>query len=705
MNHGIVQSNPTNDPKSKPVHSRSKFKPSMSLYQSLLFGLCTPSFAMEVVPDDERVSVRCTTDLDTMSLKAPLLGPVNMHRDYFYVPLRAILRENADLLVTNPLTGGDINADDVNAILRLDSTSGQWYARLSNVISSLNSQLNMSTVNGTNASKFVAAVTFIYSFLAPIFSDASLLNAVGISLNKLVNFDYVASPSKRLSFDEGLERMLAWINTNVVNFNVYLYELTENGISEAQYIVYVNEDIHEATTSHLNLRLLLEKLRDGAVVSYISTCTLVTGATKPTANGTPGGNPFALKLANANSLHTFRNIQRLVAYQLACAQFYTSDSVDYVYTTQLWHQNMNSIVANLRSTAAAPLIPSSYVLNGVQIPYDCVSSAILNAVLANLMNVVAISARYDDESIVQGYGWSSDFNAQTLVYSMSYFNNLFQAQRSLKYRDYFVGCKPRPMAVGDVNVAVSNSQVNVVDVTKNIQMQRFLNQVNRVGRTLKEYSRGIFGQSPMIDPRECVWLGSTSDAIGAEETQNTGADQLTQPQTITSKLRMNSSRFAFEFDVAEFGIVVAITTFDIPRPYLNVTDRACFHVNRFDMFNPFMQNIGDQPVYREELDPTLTGNFGYAIRYSEYHQRVSRAVGGFRNFLPGYAFTADDEELGVINGSVVISPDFIRSRPFELDRFYIALPNFSPAGYFHFITRQDYEVTANRPMEAAPSIL
>lgn len=710
MNHGIVESNPTNDPASKPVRTRSQFKPGMSLYQTLCFGLASPSFAMEVVPDDRKVSVRCTTDLDTMSLKSPMMSPLKMHRDYFFVPNRAILRQNSDLLITNPLTGEDIVAGDVNSLLKLSSA---WMTTfLNNHITPLYNILRSNSSN--DYAQKISAILYVYGILAPIFSDGSLLNITGVSLSKLldgaaINNYVTTGNAKQFTFDESLEAMLQWLHNKFYYFKVVLAKYQDaTSVQSFQTYVYRNVDSDASPQSGISLRELLEMIRDGWVVAGVDNLYYAVDSMYPNKVTTYYDNQqvevyLTTSFTGWQNLKP-RNIQRLVAYQLACAQFYTSDSVDYVYNTALWHDNMRSLIdVAFGGRGNTP----TYTLNGVEHEFDVVSSVLLNGMLNQMF--AGCSPYTSVKSDNSYYGWNRGANdvepSIAFAAAYSYFVNLFQAQRSLKYRDYFVGCKPRPMAVGDVNVNVNNSQVNVVDVTKNIQIQRFLNQVNRIGRNLKEYSRGIFGQSPLPDPHDCVWLGSTSDAIGAEETNNTGSDQLSLAQSTTSKFRLDSSRFAFEFDVAENGVVIAITTFDVPRPYVNVTDRACFHQDRFDMFNPFMQNIGDQEVFSEELSPDRIGTFGYAIRYSEYHQRVSRAVGGFRNFLPGFAFVADNHELGVLSPASVISPDFIRSRPFELDRFYVSLTGYSPAAYFHFITRQDYEVSASRPMEAAPSIL
>lgn len=127
------------------------------------------------------------------------------------------------------------------------------------------------------------------------------------------------------------------------------------------------------------------------------------------------------------------------------------------------------------------------------------------------------------------------------------------------------------------------------------------------------------------------------------------------------------------------------------------------------MFNKFFQYQGDQSIFRKELNarwltfPDL--NFAYTLRYMEYKQRASIATGGFVSHLPAYAFVTDNGSVGDFRADQNISPEYIRSRPSEFDRFYSALTGASLGSYFHFIVRYVNECNAERPMEYAPSVL
>lgn len=728
MPQGLVKNNPANDPDKKPVKSRSHFKPNVSVFQTARFGECTPFYAAEVVPDDQNFSVRSTSDVDTLTLKAPMMGPVRMNKDYFFAPLRAILPNNADLLTTNPLTGDDVVAKAVNCIFesgyisRVNGDHGPLaVGQFVNVQSPSAQLLNSGQVSNPTSddlTKFIGWFFTWYRLNWYLLSEGSLARNLGFNWHQAFIGPRRTSFSKRLSFDEVVEIYIDWIRQNCSSMACTLYTgVVTSGSSNTptltnqSFVVSFSENPQSDDNTYISLRQFLYLLQQGCVLQSVVSVSLLPG--KSLSDVLPF-NPAGFNIGFTFDIGTFRdrtvqnpisgerpyNISRIVAYQIACMQFYTTDSIDYVYSTDLWHKNMLSLA---RASSTSWNTRYCYTLNGVSIPYDSVSAYIIFEVMNNLENPFSSNNYLTSDPY---FRLGSTTSVLRCVAAQFYFANLFGFNRSLKYRDYFVGAKVRPMAVGNVDVTVTGGQFSVVDVTENIQRQRFLNQVNRVGRTLKEYVRGIFGTTPMPDPHECAFLGSTSDIIGAEETQNTGDRQFSE-FSMTSRLRTDSSRFAFEGSFSEFGVVIGIMTFDVARPYVNNADAALSHVDRFDMFNPYMQTIGDQAVLGTEVDFQQNNtNFGYQLRYMEYRQRTDFAAGGFHHYLPGYAFIADDQDIAQPGSSdIMITPDFIRSRSYEFDKLYYALPNFSPAGYFHFVIRHDMEVNIDRPMLAAPSIL
>ena len=690
----IVDKNPTNDPKSKPVKSSSLFKPNQSLYSSQPFGIIQGIQAMEVTGKDN-INFRVRSDVDTYTLKAPLMSPVKINKDFFLVNLRAILPNNADYITIQPKVGDDINAYKANALLYLQDVVRLFsaYASIGWDHSSYTS--DTSTKHAAYVSALIESGLMTYLVGELFLSDGSLLANMGSSLSKLFQIRpiNVVDPSKQLDFDQVMELFFDYIKTNVKSFEIDLVTPSAPTTAVTYYVDCTVEP--DCVSGHnISLRRLMEMLHEGWFLAswavLTGPCVDATisddvadapffGYEETNGQGAPAGTyarysfvsnvpnsvPMSYGFNLTNEINAVLaeetlkpiNVSPLVAYQIACATFYTNDNVDFIYSSALYHDNMRMLNYGLGyrpDQIAAQSRPSSFVftLNGIAHEYDSVSAVAINRAMADLYS--AIGTQYGH------------------IVSLMYLQNIFCVQRSLKYQDYLVGAKVRPLAVGDVNVSVNNNVVNVVDVTKRIQMQRFLNQVNRTGRTLKEYARGIFGAVPASDQHDPIMLCHMDEFIGAEETSNTGADQLTKDNSVTSKLRSDTSRFLFEVNCTEPGYIIGVCYFDVPRPYLNSTDRSFLHVDRFDMFNPFMQNIGDQPVYGQEILPYQLPTFGYQLRYNEYRQRIDRAAGGFRHFLPGYAFVLDLNNLAdpAVSGPsdpVRINPNFIRSRTEDRD--------------------------------------
>lgn len=738
----IQPNNPANDPNLKPIKGYSKFQPNMSLYKTHTFGLIEPHFAFDVVPDDKKVQYRSGTDIDTQNLKAPLMTPMRAMKDTFFVPIRALLPHNADLLVTNPLTGQDIDPEQVNTLLFFNTTQNgsyyfgdalegmmhRWWRTVAGYTG------NSGTTGFTDSDAYMAQLLesnlVAYSLLAPIFSYGSLAQSLGY--NFAFGFTGLRHDNgDRMNFDQTFDILMSFIKAHVKSFYITLGIPNITAVNAAPTIdrqtLLVRCDVDHNNLENVNqyycLRAILELIAQGYFPSAVSDLVLINPADttvyfSDVASGysrqTTSGSSFVWWSRYADQISTGAlgeqvNINRLIGYQLLCASFYTDDAIDYVYTAKLWHENMWSLFRNIYYNNLNGLRKAYYMLNGVEMQYDITSAALVQDVLNGL---TALNSYTWSTGTIPGSGGYAQFSNEVSVFyeHLAFYYNIFGYQRSLRYRDYFVGARTLPLAVGDVNVQVNSNLVNVVDVTKKIQMQRFLNQVNRVGRRIREYSAGIFGVAPKKDTDEVIFLSHIAFNIGAEETSNTGPAQLTAAQTTTSKLRKNGSNFIFDSDFTEFGVVLGVTYFDVVRPLVDGLDRTLLHRDRFEMFNPFMQNIGDQPVEQLEICPVSGGGyFGYKLRYSEYKQRTDRVAGGFVNYLPGFAFPTDVNDLANPFSStplnLKISPDFIRSKPHEFDKFFNSLTTYSPAGYFHFIIRHDNEVDANRPMESAPSIL
>lgn len=676
----IVDSNAVNQPSPKPTNTRSLFPLSYPFMQTHQFGRLHPHFVMDVVPDDKNVSFRSIGETRSYTLGAPLMQDIYVKKDYFQVDKRAILPVGFPLIFTNPTIGQDVDA----------STVGTSVANFPYYPSVALTELIGTVINDEDSrsipddERFTAILYFL--FLGEYFYSRGSLNAqLGANLASL--FSYEDDEGVHYSFDKFEDRVLSLIERRL-SASVYFDVVFDNSSSSIRVFGdEVNEDnVIYTAGPFVSFSKAIEMMRDSMSFHVVSV-----------GSGFDLQELFDLFIDGSFNLSRPEyplDLIRLFAYQIVCAHYFTNDKVDYVYSADLYRELIGYYVRRNTQNSV-----DTYQLNGLRYRYDWCSAHYFVSMMNGLTNYFA---NYDPQN-------SQFYMVET--YYGPYLRSIFGFNRSLRYMDYFTGSRTRPLAVGGTDIQVNQNLVSVIDVTQKIQTQRFLNAVNRTRRTLSEYVKGIFGvDTPAPDFHDPYWLAHTEDIVYTDETENTATDQLTKNNSVTAIFRNQSNKYGFNIDVDYPGVVIGITYYDIQRVYKDYIERPLFHVDRYDMFNPFMQYIGDQPVYLSEFDPRAgyALYFGYQLRHMEFKQRIPMCAGGFAEYLAGYAFVGDDLSGTYLNYDLQnehVSPDFIRSWPFELDPFYLSLANRSQAGYFHFIVKNVNECSASRPMAFAPSIL
>lgn len=661
MSAEIVNAMPQNEPTGKHVRTRSMFPLQYRNFDTMRYAEYHPHFVMEGVAKD-KIRLRSSHDLRSYTLKAPLMEDISMKKDYFNVPMMAILPNNWDKFFANPVKGQDVPAD-------CGPSMSDFYATVNTLCANLSSRL--STVCTGTTFTDVQTLTSIFRWIVLqeyFFSCGSLLSSLGVH-----TWEYFAQSSISKTIDYHVDEIVDALNDNIDSAAF----TDTNGRS---FIVYFGTDPDKYST-----RDLLQHFRDdpGSVCANV---TFKTG--KSLAALKADVLPFvpASSRYQLNNVARPFNVSRCAAYQLVVAHYYTNDQIDFVFDANRYRQLLWYYHRNLMANTST--YTDQFTVNGLTYDYDAFSGHVLSNIIKSCVATSSTSLLYGTSSI------------QTT--NLSYLAGVFAYRQSLRFKDYFTGSHSQPLAVADATFDASNT--SVIDITKNIQKQRFLNAVNRVGARIEDYMMEIFGSKLAPDFHNPFYLGHTSDVIFGSEVENTGSDQLSQPQTVTSNLRSNGSRYEFTFEPDRDCIVIGLTYFDIARAYSKSIDRQTMHYDRFDWFNPYMQYIGDQEVYFEELNPDANGSqtsFAYQLRHMEYKQRFNVVQGGFISSLPGWAFIADLK----YNWLGHIDSRFIRSLNSELDRFYTSLTGWSLGTYFHFILRNTNDCEASRPMAYAPTIL
>lgn len=661
----IVNGAAINETHANVQRSRSTFPLKQVILDTHRFGEYHPHFILDGITSDKH-PIRSQHVCRSMNLKAPLMQDIQMHQDYFLVNLRSILPFNADKIITNPTQGDDVPSDAYTNVVDFISKIERIHNVFFNYID------NLDTSVGTNRQLFVQYLLKHLVFLESVFSAGSLLASVGCDLSRNLRC-YEQNPvifatDDFYSIDSLFDSVIRIFVSRFDGMIVYL----DNNYYKVSNVS--RKHVVDFGTSYevISWRTFLQKIRDTAdwsVYSVVSAGHI--GYLNDYLNVT-------FTFVNKNDLDI--DIASLWAYHLSCAAFYTDDKIDYIYSAELFRNYIFSLITDIPNVPLTNNLQFSY--NGVNVPYDYLSSHFFDLISANL--------------------------AYTDISAFQYFLTLFGYHRSLRFKDYFTGSRTRPLAVGNTNIPVVSNNVSVVDVSRSIQVQKFLNAVQSTGRKFEEYLKGIFGVAPSPDHHNPLFLAHSSDSIFASEVENTTINPATaganDVQTTTSVFRGNGNQYEYTVDVDEPCIIIGITSYDIERAYSGCIDRRFFIKDRYDMFLPQLQYVGDQPIYHAEINASVANPmnpFGYTYRDMQWKQLVNRAHGGFcLNNLPGFAFLFERFKSGQ-----KISPDFIRSYNSELDDFFVSLTNYSLGTYYHFILSFVNTDNASRPMAVNPQIL
>lgn len=646
------------------------------------YGEISPFFvidaeARDIIPLDTSFQMR------TLATKSPIMQNLKKTNTWYQVDKRAIMPRTYELIYKAPVVGDDVPEDSFCNIFGYVS----GYQR--NLINELNRYF-LDTPTSEDTIYITAKFFFRYLFfLRDFYSDGCLLSSLGCPLHGYMRF---GQDSEYRCYDDFFTSLIKEFFENVpaafsvpeLKFSVYADETSD-------LFVHRNYTVDNKSYRFVSSHRLIEILSNydfsvrpivGEESVYLDNFVALLDRAKSILAECVFDAPF----------HGI-NLERLVAYQLTCAQYYTNDNIDYIYNADLWHKAQDFFVRQV----IAQTYPM-FEYNDIHVQYDAHSQHVIN-----LMFNKVTSVPYVDPD-------NSFFLNKRIDCFFDFFSNLMSFNRSLKFLDYFTGAKARPLAIGDVDTTVQNGVVDTLEMVHNIQLTRFLNAVNRSGMRDIDYLQQVYKTLPTPDYKEPKYIASREYEFDSLEVVNTSDEQ----GNVTSYFRSSQDGSETRVQVEGYPcIIIGVSFYEMMRLYVDAIDRDFFMKDRFDFFNPYFQYDGDQEVYLEELHPALsdyedegsqTMPFAFHLRDMHRKLRIPRASGGFVRNLPSWAFLEQDIESGSYN-AVNISPEFILSSVSEFDRFFSSLTGITFGDYFHFELFYMNNCNAIRPMEYSPAIL
>lgn len=659
QNNGVQVNHRSTEPKKHYSQGVNYFDNSYTQAFSQRFADIHPFSVLDAIERDD-IPFRSTHELGTYTLQSPLKSELYMHKTIALVPYQSILPNTWKLFYVNPTKGEDV-PDDVYCNFDLFSQD--------NLNRLLKPYLDVLVDNSSTVSQKAHAIVDFFITLEPILSRGSLLTSLKLSLHSY--WKYFMMAFKR--FYESLG-VTDW--PTVSSFDEFFDDSFSDIFSKCRVSVgrkYGDDLLYQISnkdavgvSSVVSPHLILDVLRERDYVTFF------VDASSPEAQASINGLSQLLAgvlssfLDNLDIIpHYNFSLERPIAYQLACCKFMTDDSIDNVYTANIFRNNFTALFE----------YGDMFSLNGQPIIYDVFSAH-------NLQKAF-------------------DSDPQLFI------SLLFTFRHSLKYGDYFISARPQPYALGDVNSPVVNNFVSAIDITRSISEQRFTNWSNRTGMSYEDYVEGLTGVRPSLDITEPLFVAHEQFQIFGMEVENTGeAQQQAGTNSVTTLLRSNVSKFLYNIGITDPCVLIGLSHFDVKRLYGRVMDRCNLKENRFDFFNKFYQYTGDQEIKSLELDAAAepNRNFAYTTRYMQYKQQVSHAGGAFLGPLKSWAMVSDSDDD--MHAFAKINSDFIRNTNSSFDVFYGSLSAYSLGNYFHFavVYHNDFS-NMRRAMDVAPDIL
>lgn len=638
---------------------------SRACFKTQAFGQYEPFEVIDVVAKDV-VPLATSHNVRSLPTNAPQLNPLKLNKDFFFVPMQAILPRTWEYIFRQPSQGDDVPED---AMCHFSfSFVDSWFTHI------------ISRTQNSSVTSLGISYLWLALSLETILSRGSLVNMLGKTFNR--DFDAFIDDVLSLDYVMTFETLSEDVTTNRTYSTARLTGSKSTILSRSRFfdlIRHYPESIKEISFIDSGAKSSTSTALRDIYTRYIG-----LNLFNPTNFGKV---PIDTTDPEAVGGSTFgHDIRRVIAYQVACSQFYTRGNIDSLYNAQLWRDNLFSLFQQFKPE----LSPEFMTINGVLLEYDVCSQHYFDIINAELVN------NYPPTSSAP-----AGSNSQ-LIYE--YLEYLFGLRTTLIFGDYFTDSRTQPLATDDYNLPDSN--ISVFDVNKSLVLQRFANTVVKLKNSFKDYLRSVFNALPSPDYHFPKYIRGYESTISGNEVAGTTPENNGQ---LVQNFVTGGSDEVVEVEIDMPGVILGISYFTIPPLYMNYQERFWLHQSRHDDYNPMLQYLGDQKIYSLELNRSgsiHSDSFAYNTRYAEYKQRygvVSGAVGTSK--LPGWVFVLDDKNDPVRRDIDHMNSRFVRFLPSDYDQMFPQLSGLSLGNRFHFIVMYNNQCVASRNMLVNPQTL
>jgi len=220
----------------------------------------------------------------------------------------------------------------------------------------------------------------------------------------------------------------------------------------------------------------------------------------------------------------------------------------------------------------------------------------------------------------------------------------------------------------DLSGATASS---INDLRRAFRLQEWLERNARGGARYIEIITAHFGvRSSDARLQRPEFLGGSSTPITISEVLQTSAnasEPTPQGNMAGHGVSVGSSNYV-SYRAEEHGYIIGIMSVMPKTAYQQGVPKHWKKLDKFDYYWPSFANIGEQPIYNEELYHQNTAEdaevFGYTPRYAEYKYIPSTVHGEFRDSLKFW-------HMGrIFANKPTLNQDFIECDATEVDRVF-----------------------------------
>lgn len=217
---------------------------------------------------------------------------------------------------------------------------------------------------------------------------------------------------------------------------------------------------------------------------------------------------------------------------------------------------------------------------------------------------------------------------------------------------------------GYVKIEAENPNTNFLyinQIRQAIALQQILEADARGGTRYTEILKNHFGvTSPDARLQRSEYIGGARTPINVNQVIQTSGSTQTSPQGNTGAYSMTTFRDKVcTYSATEHGFIMVLAAVRVDHSYQQGLARMWTRTDRFSYYMPMMANLGEMPVYNQEIfaqgNATDKEVFGYQEAWADYRYHPNIVTGQMRSqyaqSLDAWHYADDYESLPMLSSS------------------------------------------------------